>query len=382
MNILYVAASSFPEGSAYSTRVYGICKALLSTGNKVFVLTDSLSRRLDSNMYEGICVYSTSKHLSSERTRFDNWTSKYSMNFLLRKIIKNEKIDCIISSSLYTRYYDIYNIAHSKNVKVILETCEWFDENNWAKGKEDKGYRAYIEAWDNCFHRNDGVIAISRMLEEHYKEFSKVLRLATILDVRNIAWSNEIMDDKVRLVFSGSIAWGKDRVIEIIQAMQTIKSPQIEFHVFGPSERELAQQVGELQNDDIYKKQVIIHERLPHDALIQKLKHYDLGVILRPDRRQSNAGFPTKLAEYMAVGLPVLANDTGDISLYLHDQENGFLIPTIFSKEHVIRAIEQYCSMTKQERATMKRRARKCAEDNFDYRVRAKEIESFICLGE
>ena len=53
----------------------------------------------------------------------------------------------------------------------------------------------------------------------------------------------------------------------------------------------------------------------------------DLLVSSQPDSLRAKGGFPTKLVEYLASGKPVLFTDVGEISNYLIDGENGFLVP-------------------------------------------------------
>ncbi len=49
----------------------------------------------------------------------------------------------------------------------------------------------------------------------------------------------------------------------------------------------------------------------------------DFTVLVREDRRQSNAGFPTKFVESFASGTPVIANLTSDLGQHLRDGETG-----------------------------------------------------------
>lgn len=39
----------------------------------------------------------------------------------------------------------------------------------------------------------------------------------------------------------------------------------------------------------------------------------------------ADAGFPSKLTEYLASGVPVVVTQVGEIPLYLHDKINAFL---------------------------------------------------------
>jgi glycosyltransferase involved in cell wall biosynthesis len=54
----------------------------------------------------------------------------------------------------------------------------------------------------------------------------------------------------------------------------------------------------------------------------------------------SQEGFPMAIAEAFSLGIPVISTDTGDISRFLKNNENGFLLPIDFREEDYIRSIE------------------------------------------
>lgn len=47
--------------------------------------------------------------------------------------------------------------------------------------------------------------------------------------------------------------------------------------------------------------------------------------LARPTSIIADAGFPSKLTEYLSTGKPVLVTQVGDIPIYLKDNENAFL---------------------------------------------------------
>ena len=50
-----------------------------------------------------------------------------------------------------------------------------------------------------------------------------------------------------------------------------------------------------------------------------------LLVLSRPESKQAQGGFPTKLGEYLATGVPVAVTRVGEIPNYLIDGQNAFL---------------------------------------------------------
>lgn len=381
MNVLYIATSAFPGDSAYATRIDGISRALMWSGHKVWVLTDYSNKATGKADVEGICVISGAKNLYKHRSISDKVLASYRMLLSLKKILNENRIDCVIMSSIYMRAKSIVKIVHKQHIPVILESCEWFESYNWRKGKKSFEYKRFIYAWNNIFPKVDGVIAISRMLEEHYKEtVNNVVRIPTIMDVDGIEWKSEARsDDSIRLIFTGSIAWGKDRLVEVIEAIRKVDDARIELHIYGPSREAVIQQLDE--NDcDITKNLEFInfHGHVPHEEISEACRNSDFGIIIRPDRRQSHAGFPTKVAEYMSVGTPVIVNDTGDLSLYVNDSENGFCLQRNISIEELESVLKSILSMSKEEINQLRLNARQVAQKSFDYRRNSKILNRLL----
>ena len=100
-------------------------------------------------------------------------------------------------------------------------------------------------------------------------------------------------------------------------------------------------------------------------------------IFIRPKRRSSDAGFPTKLCESMSVGTPCITNDTGDISLVLKDEKNGFIVKGNDSKA-VKEVFERLVNFDSDSYRQMRMMARKDAESFFDYRNYIRDVEEFL----
>lgn len=379
MRILYIATSSYPGDNAYSTRINGLCLALQSAGFQTDVLTDYSNNNIGSFIYQGSNITVGSKHLYARRTLIDKLLAPQRMIYNLKKMLTEIEYDCVIMSSIYMRAEKILQIVRSHDLPVILESCEWFEAYNWKKKERSYEYKRFIIAWNKVFTRVDGVIAISRMLEQHYKEYvAHVIRIPTIMSIPE-SYSNIATNDKIKLIFTGSIAWGKDRLIEVIRAIDEVSEDNlpIELHIYGPTKESV---LSQLQDEEILNRNsnIYIHGRIPHEEVSLRCSEADFGIILRPDRKQSNAGFPTKLAEYMAVGASVIANDTGDISLYLVNGINGYVLPTEFTTEDLKQLFYRISAEKHNIVDSMKHNAFMTAKRSFDYNVYSDKLRKFI----
>ena len=73
-----------------------------------------------------------------------------------------------------------------------------------------------------------------------------------------------------------------------------------------------------LQNKVFWKGE-FSREKIP-----QIIKNANLLVLPRPDSKQAQGGFPTKLGEYLATSNPVCATTVGEIPNYLTDEKSVF----------------------------------------------------------
>ena len=372
MKILVSITAFFPYGTPIASRMLNFCRLFKSLGHEIVVFCDYLSNKeckVSENYaeFEGLKIY-----YSFEKRNFKSKCLKQlATPKLIERFIGNNDVDLIFSSLEMDRFRSVLKIAKKKNVPLVLESCEKYHYTNWPLGRLNPRYYKFNRCWNREYQKADAVIAISRLIENHFKEKGKnVVRIPSILDVNNIPCKLTCDNsDSLKFIFSGGLGHGKDSLVEFMIAMNRVKeklSRKIELNIFGPSRDAVKAQLG--------KNAYVMHElgdvvrchgRIPQNEIPLRLLENDFGIILRPQRESSNAGFPTKLAEYMSAGLPVLANDTGDIGMYLNST-NGCLLENK-SVENVERAILAIDSLSNENLSNMRKSARETAEKNFDY---------------
>lgn len=120
-----------------------------------------------------------------------------------------------------------------------------------------------------------------------------------------------------------------------------------------------------------------IHGRIPYSDVQNIIAHSDFTVLLRPNLRYANAGFPTKVGESMMCGTPVIANHTSDLNLYIRDGDTGIVVRNE-SPEACAEGFRMALKMDKNARNKMRRNARKEAERSFDYKVYTDAMKKFM----
>ena len=142
-------------------------------------------------------------------------------------------------------------------------------------------------------------------------------------------------------------------------------------HTTSDVEKRILEIAGENSRDWI-----VFTGHLSRDALIWCYKNA-LGLLsCRSDSDYANYGFPTKLAEYLATGTPVVATKVGDVTEYLRDRETAYL-----AEPENTDSIEQAIGRLIKDPVTAAdtgRAGARVARDTFDYRVHIDGVVDFI----
>jgi glycosyltransferase involved in cell wall biosynthesis len=102
----------------------------------------------------------------------------------------------------------------------------------------------------------------------------------------------------------------------------------------------------------------------PRDLVTRIIKNADLLALPRPDSKQAQGGFPTKLGEYLASGNPVCATSVGELPDYLNDNISVFFAEP-GSIDSFTNALERALSDSIMAK-NIGLKGREVAEQNFD----------------
>ena len=122
---------------------------------------------------------------------------------------------------------------------------------------------------------------------------------------------------------------------------------------------------------------LIFHGRVPQSDVPRLLSTADYSVLLRPLKRYAQAGFPTKLVESLAAGVPVMANRTSDIAGFVRDGKEGILL-TDHGPAAFVDGVKRALALPPAQKDAMRRNARLQAEISFDFRVFVEKVGSFL----
>lgn len=380
--ILVLVGTFFPYGVAISSRMLNFCRLFRDAGYYVHVIA---MRSIDNSNLPGIVYEIEGIHYQIVSKKSPSSIESFIGNqeFITEcdSYLSANNVEFVFMTSLTAMYKRIRKIILSHKVKYYIEQCEWLDVSAYKFGCLDLRMLRTSQLRKNGFYHPDGIVSISRLLDEYYKSKNvRSIRIPTILDIQNTEcpdWKKK--DSKIHIVFAGTLGT-KEQMAPIIGALASnlVFRKRIQFDIYGPTKSMVLKNLGK---DAAFLKEagnsVVIHGRIPQEQVSAVYMQSDYLIFVRPLRQSSNAGFPTKLAESMSVGTPVITNDTGDIGLYLKNGSNGFLLHQN-TLEAVTECFTKILSLDNNTYMNIRKEARKTAERYFDYRSYTEILTDFF----
>ena len=101
--------------------------------------------------------------------------------------------------------------------------------------------------------------------------------------------------------------------------------PEYKLYIYGTGPVSEMTYLSELCNRLNVGSSVIFTGKVSYEIMPQKLMNASILALSRPNNKQNQYGFPTKLGEYLATGNPVVVTYVGEIPNYIIDGENGYI---------------------------------------------------------
>lgn len=379
--VLYVAPFNFPNGGAAARRVYGNCLTLRKAGYKVVVASGQSCKDVVS--YDGISVHYYNERVYEFLPRYLKHFFYFNAGAKLIEFLDKieEKPKAIFLYSGYSPYIIRLNKWCKLNgVKLIFDAVEWYDPPS-ILAKFFSPYYLNIEfAMRVLIPKCNGVIAISKYLENYYKEFTlNVVRIPPTIDNLSINPRLESVErDFLKVCYAGSIGIKKELLGSIISAVDKVRKSglRIQLHLAGLTFEDLISNKFLCRaHDKDLLEHIHVHGVLDHSSSVELVKDSDFSIVFRPNNRNVNAGFPTKFVESMAVGTPVIANLFSDVGEYLEDGSNGIICQG-FETENL--EIALYRAFELRSETSLRKMARELALTRFSVGNYTEELVSLI----
>lgn len=361
-----------PDGNAAAQRVLGIGKLLKECNYSVRFC--GLSRNIsipEKGEFDGF-EYINYPYPTS----FKSWYKYLTGRDNSIKEILNYKPDILIVYNHPALAIEhLTKFCHLHGIKIIADVTEWY------KPAGNLIFRTIKEAdttrrMTKSHKQLDGLICISNFLTEYYKKnYIPIINIPPLVDIKQSKWQYTPIKDSnvVKILYAGSPGSKKDRLDLIIKALDEVLPKvknQVKFDIIGITQ----EQYQTNWNDKKDYPFITFHGRIEHNEVIKYLSNADFQIFLRPNTLPNRAGFPTKFVETITSSTLPITNLSSNLSEYLIDNTNGFIITSLelsSIKESLIKALNlSYDNLIK-----MKSHIK---SDTFDYHKYITTFKNFL----
>lgn len=305
---------------------------------------------------------------------------------LLRRILRKHKPD-IIWLQPNIDVFDVYQPAVKKpelaGYKLMIELNEFHDiglihsTNKLQLAKSNRYSRVLLH---EILPSADLLLIMTRKLLEHYRTYTnpekaKFLHLPMTVDMSRFSMEQKTKESYI--AYCGSSSFVKDGVDILLKSFAAISPdyPGLKLKIAAFMEADGGKMLKLIDELKLNGKAVYAGE-LKRNEIPDFICNARVLLLPRPDSKQAQGGFPTKLGEYLATGNPVCATCVGEIPEYLVDNESVFFAEP-GSIDSFTEALKRALS-DPENAAMVGLNGKQVAKQNFDMGLQAENLYNFI----
>lgn len=384
---------SYPHGFGATARVHALARGLQDSGARVHVVSlltphldgDSGGNGAAAGVYQGVPFsYACGTRVRARtflRRRLLEAKVPLGLWCAARRLFDGQRGPKVIIAYTDQPTWITFMacIAKSVGAKCLVEVCEM--PFVYEHGRAEVAAKRWLQ--DAVAYRLvDGFIAISTCLEGYVRRHAPgglpSLRIPILVAISELEAETTVADAERprQIVYVGDLRH-EGEIPDLLMAFSLVvpEHPELRLNLVGgpPNDRAaLAATVAQLGLSD----RVVFSGIVERDTIPRLLRDAAVLVLPRRSGTFSQAGFPTKLGEYLASGRPVVVTATGDIPKYLEHGRSAFLVPP--DDPACFAAQLRYVLDHEADAQAVGARGRLAAARHFDYRRHGGRLNAFI----
>lgn len=256
------------------------------------------------------------------------------MPFIVTKLwYRHKDYKSVCMTSMTQGYYLILIkvVCWMLSLKLVLLRSEY---PNVIRNKSilTMPYQKFFEVW--IFKLLDGFALMTQSLIDYFKPLSRTNTsfelIPMTVDIHRFSEDFDSPFNFKYIAYAGSLSNEKDGVDILIKSFLRIADhhPNMHLVIIGDTSKSdfYAKLKMIIQNEGlIFQDRIHFTGRIDASLMPQYLTNASILALARPDSKQAQGGFPTKLGEYLATGKPVIVTSVGEIPDYLSHRKNAIL---------------------------------------------------------
>jgi glycosyltransferase involved in cell wall biosynthesis len=388
MKIAYVGPFSLSSSNANYLRVLGVSKSFVNAGHDVIICagTKQPDTQKAVDGYSEIELVTTDEYAHGLLTQIPGIRGLFIGNSTIKWLDSLKvKPDVVLLYGTHFGYLcRLLKYCRKHSIRLIVDITEWYDPRYLPGGL--LGPYAILNELSMRYvvPKVKELFVISQFLECYFsKKNCRTIRVPPLFEStssKNI--STSLPRTLTNFVYCGSP--GKKESFDILceglfRAAE--RNAQIRLHIIGLNESDFFRLLPSQITSKLFDgKHVSFYGRLPNSEARKIVASCEFSLLLRKQKRFSQAGFPSKIPESMSLGTPVVTNYFSDLSLFLKHDSNSIIIKE-HTAESVARAVSHAASLGQKELQSLRLNALQTANDHFSPQNFSRTINQFLSVN-
>jgi glycosyltransferase involved in cell wall biosynthesis len=341
--IIYLGKFLIPNRNAACTRAIGNAKVFNELGYDVDVVGFERLPNHHRKQYfleRGTNLFSAPDRKEGILAPFTSFRiNPFSAIHHIESRMRSGQVACVVCYNYPSLAQALIQVwCKANKIGFVSDITEWQSEPTGISPKEifrflDANLRVQLLS-----RVADGVIVTSKMVENYFRQDSNkpIANIPTLFDKDELEFHQKPQTNQnspIRLLFLGpgfdlSMDTAppekmKERIDLVIETILEVHRAgnKIKLDVFGISSKQFFGAVN-IKKTDVAEINSIVefHGRVPHTDIISMLKRCDFSIFFRDNKPSNNAGFPTKFAESLMTGTPVIIDNIMTLQPYYKNE--------------------------------------------------------------
>lgn len=336
------------------------------------------------------------KNFSKLETEYDNIKTIYLWEKIPIRIYRLHRImlfwqirrlKCMLKRGdkvyLYGQSYLLGKLVKERGISVFWEKTEHPEVSNPNRWPYKKSLNSLLK---DC-QKVEGLFVISNPLKEYFVkqgvDQERISIVNMMVDPARFLSLKKNSKETRYIAYCGNVSNKKDGVDLLIESFARIsnKFPNVYLYIIGNITGEKSANSNVLLAEKLgVGEKVVFTGLIPYQDMPQMLKDSEILALNRPNNKQAQYGFPTKLGEYLLTGNPVVITSVGDIPNFIHDGESGMVVEPNNTEEFACKM--EWLLEHPQEASVIGENGKQVALRCFNNEIEARKIPNTIFESE
>ena len=381
--IVYVSTALLPNlGMASANRIKSLARGLIESGESVTVLIPFCDggKKAEFKIGETQCAAffdSKANRLFEALT----WRVLFPIRIFF-KLLSMPDIKCLIGYSYSVQLlFSLWLIAKIRRLPFYREVSEYPICIIKPKRFSYFGLRTFLEKYfvPKLF---DGQFVMTTFIEKFYRPLSRkdcrFQLLPMTVDCERFEQKGVPPFDFPYIAYCGSMSCDRKGMNYLVKAFAKVAEQNNDYRLvlIGKANETAQREIIEGVSSEEILNRIIFVGSIPSDEVPRYIGNAKILALIRPANKQAEGGFPTKLGEYLATGVPTVVTKVGEIGEYLTDNLNVFMAKPD-DVDSVIMCFNEIIS-NYDHALCVGRAGRAAARNFFDYKTAGQKIIDFL----